>query len=970
MVPKRRLRFFLLGLVLLGIALVLFAPLLMPPGIRLLARWQASRQGLKITIDKINAPLLRPIELSGMRIVSQPDCAFQIDLNVPRAEIDLDLGAVIKGSRDRALRRLSLHGLSCDVKRTATSSSAKCRLDWGTLHWLLPDELEISNSSFHLENGESEADLRGLYLSASEIAAGRMLVRDVKISTPFFRQELRNLRGAASWENDRLTLGAIEITRGVDLESVTVDFARLKRRQVGLEMNLDAFGGKLRTSISIENRNDVTTWDVAGTASAISLAQLSEAARLATPARGSVRASKFTFRGDLRDFSHATASIWAEVTNLTWRERTAETIMLGASLYNRHIQVEQLYVKQLRNEFTLTGEYLLPDKSSDWLSPDFQGDISASISDLGDFARLFGGAGTDFAGVLSIRGKVSERDRKISGQITMDGESLRVFRAPVDVMTATLGLQGSEMQVEKFEAVRGNDFFRAKGNLDLAHEHKYSGSVNGYAEKIADYAAMLPDYWRQQKPDGSLTFNWNGSGDFATHSGDLQLQVQHLQIRTGFDLAPFDVSVNGKYSPRSFFFQEFRISNERATLSAYVTVAGNYLQVQMLRLDLSGKPVLQGNVFLPLQLNDFVRDGDFFGALDTSRNCDVDLSLAASDLGEFSIALTGRQGISGMVAGTLKIYGRLGSFKLSSDVFLQNLAVAKDPAKISGEIHARTEANTLKLQAQALPTGSDAIILDTALPLLPAPKESPTHAVLALDQAATATLDFPLIMIAKLPRYLKRDEAASGILSGKLILSQTLRNPGLNGDAQLIDGQFRDSSLHPFAASGRVLFTGSEAEVEFLNLASGEGSARFHGDAEFASSRDISIRVRPDTPVTNLMHYSTNECIHGFAFSLIGRTDSGHKDRKPAGSGGPEDTGTFSELSEAVVRSPISNGPWTLALVEQSWDNFFKSEKETKTEYRLCPGESSRWNILQLGVSNLSKSDRGHDPLAKFRSGR
>ena len=236
--------------------------------------------------------------------------------------------------------------------------------------------MEISNASLRLENGALQVDLRGLDLSASEIAAGRMLVRDVKISAPFFHQEFRNLRGAASWENDRLTLGAIEITRGIDLESVTADFAHLKQRQVGMEMNLDAFGGKLRASISIENQSDGTLWNVAGTAAAVSLTEMSDAAQLATPARGSVRASKFTFRGDLRDISHATASIWGEVTGLTWRDRTAETIMLGASLYNRHIQVEQLYVKQLRNEFTLTGEYLLPEKSSDWLSPDFQGDIS------------------------------------------------------------------------------------------------------------------------------------------------------------------------------------------------------------------------------------------------------------------------------------------------------------------------------------------------------------------------------------------------------------------------------------------------------------------------------------------------------------------------------------------------------------------------------------------------------------------
>ena len=970
MVFKRRLLLLLLALLLFSAVFVLFAPLLMPGGIRLLARWQAGRQGLKITIDKINAPLFRPIELRGIRIVSQPGCAFQIDLGIPRTEIDLDLRALLKGSRDRALRRLSLHDFTGSIRHPTKSGSADCRFDWGTLHQLLPDEMEISNASLRLENGALQVDLRGLDLSASEIAAGRVLVRDVKIAAPFFHQEFRNLRGAASWENDRLTLGAIEITRGIDLESITADFARLKRRQVGVEMNLDAFGGKLRTSISIENQNDRTTWNVAGTGSAISLAQMSDAGQLATPARGSVRASKFTFRGDLRDISHATASIWAEVTGLTWRDRTAETIMLGASLYNRHIQVEQLYVKQLRNEFTLTGEYLLPEKSSDWLSPDFQGDISASISDLGDFARLFGGAGSDFAGVLSVRGTVNERDRKISGQITIDGEALRVFRAPVEMMSATLSLQGSELKVEKLEAVRGNDFFRAEGSLDLAGDHKYSGKVSGSAEKIADYAAMFPAFWQQLQPDGSLTFNWSGHGNSAAHSGDLHVQAQHLQTRTRFDLAPFDAVVDGTYSPQNFFFRQFQLSNEHAALSAFVTVAGNYLQLQTLRFDLNGKPALQGNAFLPLQFTNLIHTGDFFGSIDTSQNFDVDLSLAVMDLAEFSTALTGRQDISGTLGGKLEIYGALGSFQLSSDVLLQNLAVAKDPAHVSGEVRARSEANALKLQARALATGSDAITFEAALPLLPASKQMPTHAFLAYDQPVAGTLNFPLVMIARLPRFLKRDDFAAGILSGKLALGHTLRNPELIGDAQLIDGRFRDHWLHPFAASGRILFTGSKAEVEFANLQSGDGLARFRGEADLANFEEISVRLLPNSPVLNLSRSTQGECVDGISFSSIGRTDPSHRDRKSPQSNANENLEMFPEISEVVLRGDVSNREWTLTVTERSRDSFSNSVSEIKTAYGFCRGPDVRGITLQFGWPNVPKSDLGHDAITKFRTGR
>ena len=970
MASKRRLLFLLLALLLVGAALVLFSPVILPGGIRLLARWQGSRQGLVITIDKINAPLFKPIELRGIRLISQPGCGFQIDLGIPDAEIDLDLRAVLTGSRDRALRRLSVRDLTGSIRHPAKSGAADCRFDWGLLHGLLPDDMEISNATLRLENGALQVDLRGLDLSASEIAAGRMLVRDVKISAPFFHQELRNLRGAASWENDRLTLGAIEITRGIDLESVTADFAHLKQRQVGMEMNLDAFGGKLRASISIENQSDGTIWNVAGTAAAVSLTQMSDAAQLATPARGSVRASKFTFRGDLRDISHATASIWGEVTGLTWRDRTAETIMLGASLYNRHIQVEQLYVKQLRNEFTLTGEYLLPEKSSDWLSPDFQGDISASISDLGDFARLFGGAGSDFAGVLSVRGRVNERDRKISGQITIDGESLRVFRAPVEMMSATLSLQGSELKVEKLEAVRGNDFFRAEGNLDLARKHDYSGKISASAEKIADYAAMLPTFWQQFQPDGSLVLNWSGHGSWEEHSGDLHVEAQHLQTRTRFDVAPFDAVMDGTYSPENFFLRQLQLSNEHAALNAFVTVGGNYVHLQTLRFDLNGKPVLQGNAFLPLRFTNLLQTGDFFGSMDTSQNFNVDLSLAVMDLAELSTALTGRADISGTLGGKWETYGALGSLQLSSDLSVQDFAVAKDPTRVSGELQAKSEANTIKLRARMLAPGSDAITLEAELPLVGKSTQEPMRGFLAYDQPASGTLDFPLLLIARLPRFLKRDDFAAGILSGRLAFSHTLRNPELIGDAQLIDGRFRDHSVHPFSASGRALFTGKKAEIEFANLQSGDGVARIRGEVDLTNSDEISVRLLPNSPVFNLSRSTQEKCVDGISFSLIGRNDPSHKDRKSSQSNANENIEMFPEISEIVLQHAASKREWTLTVAERWRDGLSNSETEPKTTYGFCRGSDSRGNTLQLGWPTVPKSFPGHDTITKFRTGR
>ena len=183
-------------------------------------------------------------------------------------------------------------------------------------------------------------------LSGAQIEAGTFNATDVTIESPWFRKSFSQVRGATSWQEKRLTVGALTLTRGLDLDAVTIDLSHIGESRLGLEMALDAFGGKLRAHISSEDRGDKRTWDVAGAASEISLAQMSDALDLTDRASGSLHACKFTFRGEATNLREAAATIWAEVTGLTWRDRTADTIMIGASLYNRQVHVEQLFVKQ------------------------------------------------------------------------------------------------------------------------------------------------------------------------------------------------------------------------------------------------------------------------------------------------------------------------------------------------------------------------------------------------------------------------------------------------------------------------------------------------------------------------------------------------------------------------------------------------------------------------------------------------
>ena len=548
MSKKRLLRITLLVL-LTGLALILFAPLFAGNGLRLWIWWNARQQKLSVKIDKIDTPFLRPVILHGLRITSISDAAVRVDVRVDQATVALNLEAILLRTRERALRNFSANALRAEIHRNASGSPFPER---SAMIWqkLLPDAMNLKQVDLRVENGSTVFLLRGGTLSASEIEAGRFGIAEFTIASPLIRQTFSQLRGATRWQDNGLTLAGFTLTRGLDVESVTVDLAHLNRERLGVEFDLDAFGGKIRANISNEWHSRHANWNMAAYASDISLTQTANAIGFADRVGGVLHAGKFTFRGDLRDPAHSVASLWTELTSPAWRNRQADLIMLGVALYNRQIQLQQLYIKQKKNQLTLSGEGSLPSTLSDWLRPDFRGDISASIADLGEFATLFGANRNDFAGEIAITGTMNARDQKVGGHITAHGAALTVLKTPIDALGAELSLKASQLELEELKLTRGQDFLRANGKIDLGREHSPAGSLGFSIQKTSNYFAKsffggsingslnfsgrTAMFDSLQLADGAATISLNGTVDL----GDLSnIGVALTPLDRLFDLS-------------------------------------------------------------------------------------------------------------------------------------------------------------------------------------------------------------------------------------------------------------------------------------------------------------------------------------------------------------------------------------------------------------------------------------------------
>ena len=535
-----------LGFVLLAlVVLSFFASPVLERSIAAWLRYEARRSGLVLTFSEIHAPLFRPVTITDLKIVGAGLDADHLEFDATRIEAGLRLAGIFgRAEKSHLLSSLRIEHAKLFVRGRAPVSAGP--IDWIALDRLLPERFEIFADQLRLEQPFSFVAFQDAKISGSKGNSGSLSIGTVEIRAPFLEKRFPHVRGVTRWQDDRLSIGSLNLLEGFAIDSLVIDLTALRTGRVGTDLGVSLLGGKMRANIATERPGKTRIWEAAGTASGISLPQLANALGLTVPVQGMVHGSKFTFRGDPRDFLNATASIWTELTGFSWRERKADVIMLGANFYRHTIQLQQLFIKQRRNELTLSGESAI---NTEWLNPDFRGDISASINDLGQFAELFGARPEAFAGKVAARGRMHTHERTVDGELAITGDALKIFQLPVDSLTARIGLESGRAQVDQLELKRGEDFLRAQGKIDLAQKKSFTFSAESWCHELGDYALELPLIG---KLAGTLSAKLTGAGDENSFSSTVSGQADQFSFSAQTNWRSDAIAVNSlklKVSP-------------------------------------------------------------------------------------------------------------------------------------------------------------------------------------------------------------------------------------------------------------------------------------------------------------------------------------------------------------------------------------------------------------------------------------
>lgn len=140
-----------------------------------------------------------------------------------------------------------------------------------------------------------------------------------------------------------------------------------------------------------------------------------------------------------------------------------------------------------------------------------------------------------------------------------------------------------------------------------------------------------------------------------------------------------------------------------------------------------------------------------------------------------------------------------------------------------------------------------------------------------------------------------------GIVSGNISLFGTLEEPRIDGDVQLINGKLSGaagSSINLTEASGRIVFQGDRASIEFLNVATKDTDLSLRGEIDFNNTNNVTVTVTGSMPIFDLTQQPI-DCMNKIEFTSVPFTLA------PA-------------LAELQFRGALFQPNWTIGLKEQN----------------------------------------------------
>jgi hypothetical protein len=261
------------------------------------------------------------------------------------------------------------------------------------------------------------------------------------------------------------------------------------------------------------------------------------------------------------------------------------------------VHIDRFTLRRKQNELNVRGRYRLPEDLSKFSTQPEQLEVALNAPELGDYWAT--DSRDKIFGPLQIDGQIEWKQGIGSGQGSIFGSNVRMRDLVFQNLSAQCSISHNVIYLNDFTAsLNEHDFVGGNGIADLNAPFHYSGKIAANVASLATLQPLLHASGNENKLEGTLAINWEGSGEARTFKNSGQLKMALEKGRYG-DLKSLQSNVDAKYSAEGLDVPIMFLRSDKMNFQASAQAKGETLEISNIQLDQEKSKYAEGYVSIP-----------------------------------------------------------------------------------------------------------------------------------------------------------------------------------------------------------------------------------------------------------------------------------------------------------------------------------------------------------------------------------
>jgi autotransporter translocation and assembly factor TamB len=403
-----------------------------------------------------------------------------------------------------------------------------------------------------------------------------------------------------------------------------------------------------------------------------------------------LRATKSVARDNTKRpwFADLRTAMEFDLSGIRYRDHIVDSVEGSLNGSDDILGLDRLTVRRNQNELSVRGRYKLPEEVGKAPSQPADLDVALNAPEVGDF--WVADSPNRLSGPLQMAAQIEWKQQTANGQMSISGSNLRMRDLVFQQLSTQCSIANNVVYLNDCRAsLNDSDFLYATGRLNLRQPYHYNGKISANVADLSTLRPLLRTFGNQNELAGSVTLDWEGSGDaqIPKSSGNLKFALDKGRYGNAQSLR---ANVNASYSPEGLDVPIIFVTSGNTDFQAVAQAKDETLEITRIQLDQGQTQFASGYVSFPLVWRNLGTNAAAIPAsgkvFATIQSQNLDLKKLSSDLGI-------EAGTSGTLNARLDANGTIGDLNASVSVQMRDLRNERWP---------KMEPATFDLSAQAV----------------------------------------------------------------------------------------------------------------------------------------------------------------------------------------------------------------------------------------------------------------------------